>query len=147
MRHLIAAAMLLAVLPAEAREGPQWAQLQPGETEMDRAARSAWFNRQKMPDNPGTSCCGEGDAYYADSVEVDKVGNVFAIVTDERPDSPLSRPHIKPGTKILIPPWKNKDTRSDPNPTGHTIIFVRWYNDLGLDGDWGVLCYLPEGGV
>jgi hypothetical protein len=109
--------------------------------------RYQWFSRQKMPDQPTYSCCGQGDAYYADSVFVNQKGDVFAIITDERPDYPLGRQHIKPGTRILVPPHKNKDTRNDPNPTGHTIIFVRWYEEAPDYGNWGVLCYLPDGGI
>lgn len=139
--------MFAFIFKAHARDNGQWAQLQlePGETIEDRIERSAWFNRQKMPDNPRQSCCGQADAYYADKVFVD--GNdVYAVITDERPDEPLSRPHIKPGTKIFVPPEKNKDTRADPNPTGHTIIFVQWYEEDD-EGHYGVFCYLPEGGV
>lgn len=115
---------------ALAKPGEQWAQNDP-ET-------SAWFARQKMPDNPRQSCCGEADAYHADQVEVTADGKVFAIVTDTRDDALLSRPHIAIGTRFEVPPWKNKDTRADPNPTGHSILFV---------GAGGVYCYLPNGGV
>lgn len=107
-------------------------------TPMQAAERSAWFERQRMPDQPRVSCCGEADAYYADAAET--VGDdVFAIITDTRPDGPLNRQHVAVGTRILIPPGKNKDTRADPNPTGHTIVF------LGTNGS--VYCYIPEGGV
>ena len=116
---IIALAILLIVITAAfGRPGPQWAQNDP--------ERTAWFGRQMMPDNPSISCCGEADAYYADGVEVVD-GVVYAIVTDDRPDEPLGRPHVDVGT------------RTDPNPTGHTILF------LGRDGQ--VYCYLPDGGV
>lgn len=116
-------------------------------TPQQQYERDQWFSRQKMPDNPNFSCCGQGDAYYADGVYVDDTGTVFAIITDDRPDAPLGRPNIKVGTRIMVPPWKNKDTRNDPNPTGHTIIFVRWYDEAPDYGNWGVLCYLPDGGL
>jgi hypothetical protein len=99
-----------------------------------------------MPDHPNQSCCGEGDAYYADNVEVDAKGTVWAIITDTRADYPLGRAHIAVGTRIIVPDHKNKDTRADPNPTGHTVIFVRWYAEQE-GGNWGVLCFLPSGGV
>jgi hypothetical protein len=142
---LIAVALLSNSAPA--RDNGQWAQLQPGETVEERTERTAWFARQKMPDQPRSSCCGEADAYYADGVEVNAKGHVFAVITDTRDDAPLGRPHIKVGTKIIVPPEKNKDTRADPNPTGHTIIFVKWYAEDGDDGNWGVLCYLPNGAM
>lgn len=87
-----------------------------------------------------------GYAYYADKVEVDGKGGVFAVITDERDDAPLGRAHIAIGTRIPIPDFKNKDTRADPNPTGHTVIFVRWYAEQE-GGNFGVLCFLPSGGV
>ena len=128
---IIALAILLIIITAAfGRPGPQWAQNDP--------ERTAWFGRQMMPDNPSTSCCGEADAYYADGVEVVD-GTVYAIVTDDRPDEPLGRPHVDVGTRIAIPAHKYKDTRADPNPTGHTILF------LGRDSQ--VYCYLPDGGV
>jgi len=118
----------------------------PSLTPQQQLERYQWFSRQKMPDNPGMSCCGEGDAYYADSVFRDGKDD-YAVITDDRPDGPLGRPHIKPGTRIAIPPHKYKDTRADPNPTAHTIIFVRWYDEDPDYGNWGVLCYLPYGGM
>lgn len=138
---VVSAVLIFFARPAYPREGPQWAQMSDPETR-------AWYGRQRMPDSPARSCCGEGDAYYADDVLVvhrpDGTIDVFAVITDERPDAPLGRPHIKPGTKVFVPPHKNKDTRSDPNPTGHTVVFVRWYdNDDG--GDFAVLCFLPNG--
>lgn len=139
MRAVVAALLLCAVsVSSLARDAGQWAQNDP-ET-------SAWYARQKMPDHPQQSCCGEGDAYYADKVEVDAKGGVFAIITDTRADAPLGRPNIPVGTRIQIPDFKNKDTRADPNPTGHTVIFVRWYAEQE-GGNFGVLCFLPSGGV
>lgn len=130
---------VFAVVKGHAREAGQWEATDP-QTRL-------WYKNLKQPDNKHQSCCGEADAYWADKVWVSpETGDVFAVITDERPDAPLSRPHIKPGTKILVPPNKNKDTSADPNPTGHTIIFVRWYAE-GSGGNWGVLCYLPDGGV
>lgn len=86
----------------------------------------AWFSRQMQPDSPfesNWSCCGPGDAYWADEIEI-RDGRFFAIVTDDRDDAPLGRPHIDIGTRIEIPPHKFNDPRGDPNPTGHGIVFV-----------------------
>jgi len=85
---------------------------------------------------PFMSCCGEADAYWADSFEADGERYV-AIITDERPDGPLGRPHRELGEKILIPNSKIK--WDDGNPTGHGIIFI------GAGGQ--VFCYVPPGGV
>ena len=136
----LAICVSLALLCAPAM-GANWTP-DPSLTPEQQAERSAWYARQTRPDVPGNaSCCGEADAYYADDVHV--VGeNVYAIITDER-EVP-NRPYIQPGTRILVPPEKNKDTRNDPNGTGHTIIFVRWYSDY--NGGY-VYCYLPNGGV
>jgi hypothetical protein len=86
-----------------------------------------WFETLMQPDNPNTRCCGEADAYYADKVEV--VGDkVFAIITDTRPDEPLRRPHVPPGTRIEVPAHKYKFDRG--NPTGHTVIFLSPSRDV-----------------
>jgi hypothetical protein len=122
--------------------GANWA-ADPTLTPAEQKERSAWYARQMRPDVAPqlASCCGEADAYYADDVEV-VGGDVYAIITDER-EVP-NRPYIKPGTRILVPPERNNDTRNDPNYTGHTVIFVRWYSDY--NGGY-VYCYLPDGGV
>lgn len=147
MIRLFAGLLCLAYWSTEARAADSRDFSDPSLTPAQQLERSEWFTRQKMPDHPGSSCCGQGDAYYADKVFVNDKGTVFAIITDERPDGPLQRAHIKPGTRIAIPEHKNKDTRADPNPTGHTIIFVRWYDEDPDYGNWGVLCYLPDGGL
>lgn len=96
-----------------------------------------WFRSLMQPDNPAVSCCGEADAYWADSFEMSKDGEYVAIITDERPDEPLNRRHIDVGTRIVIPNYKIKWNQS--NPTGHGILFTT----TGLY----VYCYLPPGGV
>jgi hypothetical protein len=67
------------------------------------------------------SCCAEADAYWADSFEVDG-DRYVAIITDERPDGPLGRPHRESGEKIVVPNHKIK--WDDGNPTGHGIIYT-----------------------
>jgi hypothetical protein len=95
-----------------------------------------WYQALMQPDNPAVSCCGEADAYWADSFEVD--GDKYvAIITDTRPDIPLRRKHIDVGTKIVVPNHKLKYDQS--NPTGHGIIFLS-------RGDY-VYCYVAPGGV
>jgi hypothetical protein len=134
MRDLLSALILLAVawcgdtLPMLARDNGQW--------QATDQAVSKWFRELKQPDNPRLSCCGEADAYYSDSFEVDG-DHYVAIITDERDDTPLGRPHIAPGTRIAVPNQKMKWDAG--NPTGHGVIFV------GLRGH--VLCYVAPGGV
>ena len=127
MRGIIIAVMLLAA-PAAARDLGQW-QNQPPEVR-------TWFQRLMQPDVPFMSCCGEADAYWADSFEVDE-DRYVAVITDERPDGPLGRPHRELGERIVIPNHKIK--WDEGNPTGHGIIFI------GIGGQ--VYCYVPPGGV
>ena len=95
-----------------------------------------WYRSLTQPDNPAVSCCGEADAYWADSFETN--GDQYvAIITDPRPDEPLHRKHVDIGTKIIIPNHKLKFDQS--NPTGHGIIF--------LSSGGFVYCYLAPGGV
>jgi hypothetical protein len=119
--------------PAPARDNGQW-----DATDADVAK---WFRDLKQPDAPNLSCCGEADAYYADSFEVSKDGEYIAIITDERDDAKLRRPHIKIGTRIIVP--YNKLKFDDGNPTGHGVIFVGW--DSEDEGYWRVLCYITPG--
>ena len=98
---------------ASARDLGQWEATDPGVRE--------WYQALMQPDNPAVSCCGEADAYWADSFEVD--GDKYvAIITDSRPDEPLRRKHIDIGTRFVIPNHKLKYDQS--NPTGHGIIFL-----------------------
>jgi hypothetical protein len=127
MRGIIVALVLLAS-PAAARDFGQW-ENQPPHVH-------AWFQKLMQPDIPTVSCCGEADAYWADSFEVDG-DRYVAIITDERPDGPLGRPHRESGEKIVVPNHKIK--WDDGNPTGHGIIFI------GMGGQ--VYCYVPPGGV
>ncbi len=48
---------------ANARDLGQWDSVDPGIRE--------WYQALMQPDNPAASCCGEADAYWADSFEVD----------------------------------------------------------------------------
>jgi hypothetical protein len=75
------------------------------------------------------------DAYWVDSYEV-KDNQYIAIITDERDDEPLNRPHIENGRRFVVPNSKIK--WDSGNPTGHGIIFI----GVGLE----VYCYLPPGG-
>ena len=61
--------------PASARDLGQW--------ENQPTYVRQWFQKLMQPDNPLMSCCGEADAYWADSFEVDD-GRYVATITDER---------------------------------------------------------------
>lgn len=128
MKRLIVTAMLCGVSIAHARDLGQWENTDPRIRQ--------WYRGLMQPDNPNVSCCGEADAYWADGIEV-KDGKVFAIITDTRPDEPLKRPHIPPGTRIEIPNHKLKWDRG--NPTGHGVVFV------GPSGN--VYCFVQPSGV
>lgn len=112
---------------------------------------SAWIKNLKQPDNPEQSCCGDSDAYWADSFETANCtqfpseANPFptqetcyvAIITDDRPDEPRGRMHRPVGEKHIVPTYKLKF--DDGNPTGHGVIF--------LNSSGSVYCYVTPGGV
>jgi len=113
---------------AQARDAGQW--------EATDADVRAWYKGLMQPDNPRVACCGEADAYHADSYVVEN-GTTVAIITDTRDDGPLGRPHIEPGTRFAVPDYKMKFDQG--NPTGHGVIFI--------GGGGQVLCYVTPGGV
>src|SRR5574340_373033 len=111
----------------------------------------AWYASLMQPDNSSVSCCGWGDAYYADKTDTCNPGEggmdgcaLVAIITDERPDTRtlpdgrvLHRAHIAVGTRIPVPPSKVRK-HPVPNPTDHNIIFARVY-----EGWTNVYCWEP----
>jgi hypothetical protein len=125
---LVAVLLAIGVRLSKAKDSGQWEGSDP--------AIAAWFRILRQPDNPDISCCGAADAYWADQIVVEG-DKVFAIITDTRPDEPLGRPHVPPGTKIEIPP--NKMTFKYGNPTGHRVIFLSY--------DRRVYCFVDVGGV
>ena len=122
-----AAVFVFSVSKAPARDLGQWDNVDP--------LHRQWFNGLMRPDNQSLSCCGLADAYWADSYEV-KDNQYIAIITDERDDEPLRRPHIENGRRFVVPNSKIK--WDSGNPTGHGIIFI----GVGLE----IHCYLPPGG-
>ena len=97
---------VLVSLPALARDNGQWGN-QP-------AYLREWFQKLMQPDNPHMSCCGEADAFEADSFEVS--GDEYvAIITN-------GKGVIPEGTRIPVPNQKLK--WDEGNPTGHGIIFI-----------------------
>jgi hypothetical protein len=120
-RISIATAFALLTLPAAARDNGQW--------ENQPAFMRQWFQKLMQPDNPYQSCCGEADAFEADSFEVN--GDQYvAIITN-------GKGVIPDGTRISVPNHKIK--WDEGNPSGHGIIFI------GTGGQ--VFCYVTPGGV
>jgi hypothetical protein len=88
------------------RDSGQWA---------DAPARvRQWFQSLMQPDQPYVSCCGEADAYEADTFEVEG-DHYVAIITD-------GKGVIAEGTRIPVP--NNKIKFDAGNPTGHGIVFI-----------------------
>lgn len=108
----------------------------PGASQWDAspADEREWYQKARQPDTD-SSCCGEADAYHADSFEVEG-SEYIAIITDER--VLRYRPHVPVGTRIKVPNNKlpNPNVQT-PNPTGHGIIF--------LNTQRVVYCYFPPG--
>jgi hypothetical protein len=113
-----------------------------------------YFKTLKQPDND-TSCCGDGDAWYADKVDTGPNGELIAIITDTRPDTWKRedgtsgwRPHVAVGTRIVVPAKKIRKPPV-PNPTDHTIIFLYVGGDesgvVTNASDSIVICYEPMG--
>jgi hypothetical protein len=122
MKPLLAAFAAFAMIaPAAARDNGQWAD-QP-------AAIRRWFQSLMQPDNPAVSCCGEADAFEADTFEVEG-DHYVAIITDGKGMLPA-------GTRIPVPNSKMKWDAG--NPTGHGIVFI------GAAGQ--LYCYVAPGGV
>src|ERR1700704_3509933 len=119
MRYV--ALLLLFTSTALARDNGQWGN--------SPVALREWFQSLMQPDNPYMSCCGEADAFEADTFEVDG-DHYVAVITDGKGVLPS-------GTRIAVPNQKMKWDRG--NPTGHGIIFI------GNQGQ--VYCYVAPGGV
>lgn len=146
--HMSVAQFLLAVLAGIAILAAIACWAVPVRAQEDRWASPPhvreWFETLMQPDQPTVRCCGESDAYWADSFETS--GNQYvAIITDERPpcsetvvppECVMYRPHIPPGTKVLVPNHKLKFDKG--NPTGHGVLFVT--------PQLVVLCYVAPGG-
>ncbi|HLH98044.1 MAG TPA: hypothetical protein VKW08_23300 [Xanthobacteraceae bacterium] len=107
--------------PVQARDNGQWAN--------SPVQIRQWFKGLMQPDNPYLSCCGEADAYEADTFEVNG-DHYVAVITD-------GKGVIPNGTRIDVPNSKMK--WDSGNPTGHGILF--------LSSSRQPLCYVTPGGV
>jgi hypothetical protein len=127
MRSHLPSAIALAVLVmtdvGAARDNGQW-------NDMPAKVRE-WFQKLMQPDHPWQSCCGEADAYEADSFDSRSDENfVTVIITD-------GKGVIANGTRFKVPDKKMKVDAG--NPTGHGILFI------GSGGE--VYCYVLPGGA
>jgi hypothetical protein len=118
---LAALAALAMIASAAARDNGQWG---------DSATNiRQWFQSLMQPDNPVVSCCGEADAFEADTFEVEG-DHYIAVITN-------GKGVIPNGTRVRVPNGKLKWDAG--NPTGHGIIFI------GTNGQ--IYCYVAPGGV
>ena len=107
-----------------------------GQWENNDPATRQWFQALLQPDTitnsggqlNGTSCCGEGDAYWVDVVvEHDKYNGtqIVAVINDPRPDDKLKRIHEDNGTAYVVPTSKIVGEKQRVgNPTGHALLFL-----------------------
>jgi hypothetical protein len=101
MFRIVIPALALLSLPALARDNGQWGN-QP-------LAVRQWFQGLMQPDHKEQSCCGEADAYEADSFEV-KDDQYVAIITD-------GKGVIPNGTRIPVPIRRSNGMRAIPPGT------------------------------
>ncbi len=113
--------ILIGIVAAKARDDGQWANAP------EHIRR--WFESLRQPDHPRVSCCGEADAFEADSFEGEG-DHYVAIITN-------GKGVIANGTRIPVPNQKMKWDAG--NPTGHGIIFI------GPRGQ--VYCYVTPSGL
>ncbi len=95
-----------------------------------------------------TNCCGEADAYESDDFEVDRAGNLWAILTcnDPRNCEAIPGKVIRlAGEKFRIPVEKTLLNYWPLNDTGHGWI---WLSPSATDADGKpvVLCFTPGAG-
>jgi hypothetical protein len=123
MKRIILASAIATLLggPALTRDNGQWEGSDPNVRQ--------WFQSLRQPDHPRVSCCGEADAFEADTFEIEG-DHYVAVITD-------GKGIIPNGTKISVPNGKMKFDAG--NPTGHGIIFI------GSRGQ--IYCYVTPGGI
>lgn len=132
-------ALCAALLLTSSVAGKDW-----GAAQYQSPDIAEYYKTLPMP-NSATSCCGEGDVYYADKQEAAPDGSIIAIITDTRPNDfvndhgvEVHRAPVPVGTRIPIPATALRK-KPIPNPTGHTIVFLG-VTELGTF----VYCYEPQ---
>lgn len=141
--------LTLLVGPAFSRDGYQD---RPRACDMPSGPRqvtcNGWISTVKRPDYRMASCCGDGDAFIADDFELDKDGNLYAIISLDYPDiapgysedvdgmpiQGVPTTGLHRGTRILVPPEKRNVLPEDANRSGHGVVFL-------FPGTMTVLCY------
>ncbi len=75
MKRIILASAIATLLggPALARDNGQWEGSDPNVRQ--------WFQSLRQPDHPRVSCCGEADAFEADTFEIEG-DHYVAVITD-----------------------------------------------------------------
>jgi hypothetical protein len=101
----IVTVLMLISLPAVARDNGQW--------DDHPAYLRQWFQKLMQPDNPHMSCCGEADAFEADSFEV-RGEQYVAIITN-------GKGVIPNGTRIPVPNQKLKSDEGNPYRTRYHL--------------------------
>src|SRR5215471_6799363 len=98
MKGLVLGAAFGCVLSvANARDFGQWEGTDPEIRQ--------WYQALMQPDNPAVSCCGEADAYWADSFEVD--GDKYVAMAHLSPVFlPTSRNHVVVWSETLYVTWR-----------------------------------------
>lgn len=141
LRSLALAALCATSLGvANARDGWQGRPLvcDPAELGADMQACRSWIEDARKPDGPAERnrrgrCCGESDAYIADSFRTREDGKFVAIITKDYPaynvddgeGGTAALDAVPKGTEIEIPDDKINSAQEDGgNPTGHGIIFM-----------------------
>jgi hypothetical protein len=75
MKLLATLAALAIIASATARDNGRWAD--------SPATTRQWFQSLMQPDNPSMNCCGEADAFGADTFEVEG-DRYLAVITDSK---------------------------------------------------------------
>lgn len=100
-----------------------------------------YYSSLMQPDNPTASCCGAGDAYFAEKTDLCSPQDgeqcaLVAIITDTRPNHmvladgrEIDRAPIPVGTRIAIPRHKIRSAAIF-NPTERNIVFLSQFKTV-----------------
>jgi hypothetical protein len=83
-----------------------------GQWETQPSHQYDWFQKLMQPDNPSISCCGEADAYWADSFEVND--GRYVAVRLLTPRIPSGQALKRPIPVITIVPGAGSRGTYDP---------------------------------
>lgn len=128
---------LAGALISEKAHGKNYEQIICGDDDEHCKDIRKWYANAKTPGSSPyiVSCCGEGDAYWVETISVGEKGIRVKIVDDRK----IQNRMVRDG-QIIFVPYERFDDKQQGNPTGHEIIF--------LSGDaTTVYCFFPNGGV